>query len=311
MDARTGSRTDARAELSDFLRSRRARLKPEDAGLTAYGTRRRVPGLRREELAQLAGVSVDYYVRLEQGRAGAVSEEILGAVGRALGLDRDEQEHLRHLARPRRAKRRPADRPQRVRPKLRQLLDALDGVPAFVLGRRGDILAWNGMAQAVLAVDFTAMPRERRNMIRMVFLDGRCHDFYPDWDAVARETVAFLRMDAGRYPDDPRLAALVGELSVKSEEFRRLWAAHDVLDKTHGSKRMYHPQVGEITLDFETFRLPDDPDQALCTYTAEPSSASDTALRLLSSLTPTTPDRNRSPSPASPASPAAPASPGS
>ncbi|GGO89633.1 helix-turn-helix transcriptional regulator [Wenjunlia tyrosinilytica] len=275
---------DRRAELGDFLRSRRARLKPEDVGLTAYGNRRRVPGLRREELAQLAGVSVDYYIRLEQGRGQNVSEEVLDAVGRALALDADEHEHLRHLARPARGKRRPAPRPQRVRPTLEHLLAAMEGVPAFVLGRRMDVLAWNRMAVAVLGVDFAELPREQRNMVRHAFLDGAAADFYVDWEKAARDTVACLRMEAGRYPDDPQLAALVGELSVKSEHFSRLWAGQEVREKTHGSKRMNHPVVGELTLQFETFRLADDPDQALCTYTAEPGSPSETALKLLATL---------------------------
>lgn len=272
---------DPRAELGEFLRSRRGRIRPEDAGLPFYGGRRRVPGLRREELAQLAGVSVDYYVRLEQGRLRNVSEGILDAVARALELTDDERAHLVHLARPVRTRRRPP-RQQRVRPGLQRLLDAMPDLPAFVLGRRMDILAWNSLA-AALITDFGALAPRERNMPRLCFLGEDSRSLYPDWDAVTGETIAYLRMDAGRYPDDPQLAELVGELSVKSADFRRLWAEHAVKDKTFGVKLMNHPLVGELRLPYETLRLPDDPDQVLVVYTAEPDSPSAAALGLLAS----------------------------
>lgn len=251
-------------------------------GLSSYG-RRRVPGLRREELAQLAGVSVDYYVRLEQGRAGQPSNEVLDAIARALDLDDDELAHLHDLARPTRRRRRRPPRLERVRPEVQRLLDALDGVPALVFGRRMDILAWNRLAAAIW-VDFGSLPHEQRNVARQVFLDESSRQRNPDWERGARETVAYLRLAAGRHPDDAELAALVGELSMKSADFRRMWARHDVRDKTHGTKRFLHPIVGELTLSWETLALRDDSDQTLITYTAEAGSESETALRLLGSM---------------------------
>ncbi|MFC5752567.1 helix-turn-helix transcriptional regulator [Actinomadura rugatobispora] len=273
---------DKRAELSEFLRSRRARLQPEDVGIRPFGGRRRVPGLRREELAQLAGVSVDYYVRLEQGRTRNVSEEVLDAVARALRLDHDERAHLRNLARPKAtARRRPAPRPERVRPGLRRLLEMADGVPAYIIGRRCDVLGWNRIA-AALFTDFGALPPAERNWARLIFLNEDVQALFDDWTYKAKETVAYLRLKAGEYPGDPEIAALVGELSVRSEDFRRWWADHNVRDKGHGRKHVHHPLVGAIALDYETLRLPDDPDQALVTYTVEAGSESETALRLLS-----------------------------
>ncbi len=275
---------DRREELTEFLKTRRARIRPEDLGLKVFGNgRRRVPGLRREELAQAAGVSADYYVRLEQGRTDNVSQEILDAVAGVLGLNDDERAHLQRLAKP---VRRPKQRRtvQRVRPAMQQLLDALDGVPAFVLGRRMDVLAWNPLA-AALIVDFGALPGKERNMPRLVFLDDSSRDFYPQWDAVAGETVEYLRMYAGRNPDDPELAELIGELSIHSEEFRTQWARHDVRDKSFGVKRMVHPIVGELTLQYETLVMPGDSDQMLVTYSAEAGTPSESALKLLASWT--------------------------
>jgi transcriptional regulator with XRE-family HTH domain len=273
---------DARAELSEFLRTRRARLTPEDVGLPRFGRHRRVPGLRREELAQLAGVSVAYYTRLEQGHSRNVSAEVLDAIARALRLTDAERAHLTHLAKPKRHKKKPSTQPQQVRESLRHLLEALEGVPAYVTGRRTDILAWNRMA-ALLFGDWGTMPPHERNWARLVFLRPDFREVYVEWESKAHDVVSFLRMDAGCHPDDPQLSALVGELSVKSEEFRRLWATHDVKEKGHGVKRMRHPLVGEMTLAFETLRLPDDHDQCLITYHAEPGSPSADALRLLSS----------------------------
>ncbi|MGJ5833215.1 helix-turn-helix domain-containing protein [Streptomyces ossamyceticus] len=278
----TGAPLDRRAELSEFLRTRRARLKPEDVGLPEFGRHRRVPGLRREELAQLAGVSVAYYTRLEQGNGRNVSAEVLDAIARALRLSDAEHNHLTHLAKPKAHKKKPSARPQQVRGALRQLIDSLDGVPAYITGRRSDILVWNRMAAAVFG-DWSELPAQERNWARMVFLRPEYRDLYIDWDQKAADIVSYLRMDAGCHPDDPRLSALVGELSVKSEEFRRLWAAHDVKEKSHGVKRMRHPLVGDLTLSFESFPLPDDHEQTLITYHAEPGSPSAEALRLLAS----------------------------
>ncbi|MBN0045362.1 helix-turn-helix domain-containing protein [Streptomyces actuosus] len=278
----TGAGLDRRAELSEFLRTRRARLKPQDVGLPDFGRHRRVPGLRREELAQLAGVSVAYYTRLEQGNGRNVSAEVLDAIARALRLTDAEHAHLTHLAKPKQHKKKPPARQQQVRSALPQLLDAMDGVPAYVVGRRSEILAWNRMAAAVFG-DWAQLPAEERNWARLVFLRPEYRDLFVDWEQKAIDIVAVLRMDAGCYPDDPRLSALVGELSVKSEDFRRLWATHDVKDKNHGLKRLRHPLVGELSLHFESLKLTDGSDQSLVTYHAEPGSASAEALRLLAS----------------------------
>ncbi|MEU9476263.1 helix-turn-helix transcriptional regulator [Streptomyces sp. NPDC048191] len=273
---------DRRAELSEFLRSRRARLKPEDVGLPDFGRHRRVPGLRREELAQLAGVSVAYYTRLEQGNGRNVSAEVLDSIARALRLSDAEHAHLTHLAKPKSHKKKPAARQQQVRVALRQLLDTMDGVPAYIVGRRSEILAWNRMAAALFG-DWGDLPPAERNWARLVFLRPDYRDLFVDWEQKAIDIVCGLRMNAGCYPDDPRLSALVGELSVKSEEFRRLWATHDVKEKTHGLKRLHHPLVGDLSLNFESFQLTDDADQALVTYHAEPGSPSADSLRLLAS----------------------------
>jgi transcriptional regulator with XRE-family HTH domain len=280
--AGVGGALDRRAELSEFLRTRRARLKPEDVGLPRFGRHRRVPGLRREELAQLAGVSVAYYTRLEQGNGQNVSAEVLDAIAGALRLSQAEHAHLMHLAKPKQHKKKPVGRTQQVRGPLRQLLDTLDGVPAYIAGRRSDVLAWNRMAAAVFG-DWAGLPVQERNWARMVFLKPEYRELFVEWDQKAADIVAYLRMDAGCHPDDPQLAALVGELSLKSEEFRRLWATHDVKEKGHGVKRLRHPLVGDLTLSFESFRLADDPNQNLITYHAEPGSASAEALRLLAS----------------------------
>ncbi|MFJ4963785.1 helix-turn-helix domain-containing protein [Streptomyces sp. NPDC088729] len=273
------------AELRDFLRSRRARIHPEEAGAALHAGRRRVPGLRREEVAQLAGVSVDYYVRLERGRNPNVSADVLDAVARALRLDATERAHLFNLARRRPARgRRAAERPQRVRPGLRRILDALPGTPAMILGHRLDVLAANSLAQA-LYTDFDALPHRDRNLARFIFLDPTARDLLADWERAARGTVAALRLYAGRHPHDPRLSELVGQLSVHDEDFRQWWADHDVHEYTHGTKLYRHPLVGELALEYESLTLPDDPDQALYLYTAEPGSPSDSALRLLAAWT--------------------------
>ncbi|MEU2131911.1 helix-turn-helix transcriptional regulator [Streptomyces sp. NPDC018352] len=267
------------ADLGDFLRSRRARIQPEDVGLQAYG-RRRVPGLRREEVAQLAGVSVDYYIRLEQGRGPSVSDAVLDAIARVLWLDETEHTYLRTVARPRAGASAPASS-QRVRPGLRLVLDSLAGAPAFVLGRRMDVLAWNALGDAV--VGFSRMPAAERNMPRQVFLEPAARELYPDWAAVAAETVAYLRLDAGLHPDDRRLATLVGELSLKSEDFRRLWADHQVKSKTGGVKRINHAVAGELVLPYETLGAAGDPGQSLVVYTPEPGSETAERIALLAS----------------------------
>lgn len=267
------------ADLGDFLRSRRARIQPEDVGLQAYG-RRRVPGLRREEVAQLAGVSVDYYIRLEQGRGPSVSDAVLDAIARVLRLDETEHTYLHTVARPKSRASAPASS-QRVRPGLRLVLDSLTAAPAFVLGRRMDVLAWNALGDAV--VGFSRMPVAERNMPRQVFLEPAARKLYPDWAAVAAETVAYLRLDAGLHPDDKRLATLVGELSLKSDDFRRLWADHQVKSKTYGVKRIDHPVAGELVLPYETLGAAGDPGQCLVVYTPEPGSETAERVALLAS----------------------------
>jgi len=269
-----------RRELGEFLASRRAKLQPDQAGISV-GSRRRVAGLRRQEIAEIAGVSVDYYVRLEQGRAGNVSEAVLDAIARALQLDDYERSHLWALAYPLATRRHPV-RPQHVRPQLLQILDSLD-LPAVVIGRRMDILAWNRLGAAVYGVDFGGLPQELRNWPRLVFL-GHVdpHALYPDWErSDGPAIVGYLRLDAGRHPGDPAMAALAGELSMRSPDFRRWWAARDVRDESSGRKRINHPVVGELDLAFETLRPADDPDQALFVHTADPDSPTAEALRLL------------------------------
>lgn len=277
---------DTNAELSEFLRARRARLSPQAVGLPVTGGARRVPGLRRQELAQLAGVSADYYTRLEQGRNLNVSDAVLDAVARALRLDEVERAYLFELsrARPRRARRRPA-RPQLVRPGLHRMLEMLDEhTPAFILGRRMDVLAANRLACALIT-DFTTLPRQERNMARFMFLNAAARTLFVDWAEVAAETAAVLRLDAARHPDDPLLTELVGELAVRSDEFRTWWADHNVRERTHGIKRYHHPVVGELTMNYESVTFPGDPDQSMCVYTYAPGSAAETTLRLLANWT--------------------------
>ncbi|MZD05370.1 helix-turn-helix domain-containing protein [Streptomyces sp. SID5785] len=275
---------DRRAELSEFLRTRRARLKPEDVGIASHGRHRRVPGLRREELAQLAGVSVAYYTRLEQGNGRNVSAEVLDSIARALRLTDAEHAHLTDLAKPKEQRRRTRAprRQQQMRPALRHMLDSMEGVPAYVGGARSEILAWNRTAAALFG-DWGVLPPAERNWARLTFLAPDYRELFVDWESKASDMVSYLRLYAGRHPEDPELSALVGELSVKSEEFRRLWATHDVKEKGHGVKRMHHPLVGDLSLSYETLHLPDDDGQFLSVYYAEPGSPSAEALRLLTS----------------------------
>lgn len=270
-------------ELRDFLRSRRARLTPAEAGLPPTPGIRRVSGLRREEVARLAGVSVDYYVRLERGRHLHASTSVLDAIARALHLDDLEHAHLLRLAKPSPARPRVLP-PQRVRPGLRLLLDSLTQVPALVYGRRLDVLAANPLAHALYG-DFEALPQRSRNMARLVFLDDRFRSLYTDWEDAARSIVATLRLYAGKYPHDPALAELIGELSVRDADFRRWWAGHDVFQRTHGTKQFHHPVVGDLVLGYEAFTAADDPEQTLGISTAEPGSPSAERLKLLASWT--------------------------
>lgn len=289
-------RDDFRAEIREFLGTRRAKVTPEQAGLPTYGgERRRVTGLRREEVALLAGISSEYYTRLERGNATGVSESVIEGIAQALQLDEAERIHLLHLLRgvgtTRPPRRRPAQ--QRVRPAVQRVLDSMTGTPAFVLSGRGDILAANHLGRALFSPVY-ADPVRPPNNARFVFLDPHATTFFRDWDQVANDTVAMLRAEAGRDLYDRRLTDLIGELSTRSEDFRHRWAAHNVRIHTTGVKLLHHPVVGDLDLPFETFPLGGDPSQVLLTYTAEPASPSQDALNLLASWAAANDDIERS-----------------
>jgi len=273
---------DVRKDAAEFLRSRRSRLSPEDAGLPAWGGNRRVKGLRREEVALLAGVSVEYYVRLERGNLGGASQSVLDAVANALQLDEAERAHLHDLARTS-STRVAAGRPARrtVRPPVQWLLDSMTGTAAYVRNARIDILATNTLGRALYAPVFE-MPG-RPNVARFVFLDPRSQDFFIEWSKVASEAAALLRTLAGENPYDQGLTELVGELSTRSDLFRTLWAAHDVRQHRTGIKRFHHPLVGEMTLAYESMELTADTGLRLNAYMAEPASPSAEAFNLLAS----------------------------
>lgn len=289
-------RDDFRAEIREFLGTRRARVTPEQAGLPLYGgERRRVTGLRREEVALLAGISSEYYIRLERGNATGVSESVIAGIARALQLDEAERTHLIDLLRgastPRPRSRRPAR--QRVRPTVQRVLDSMTGTPAFILSGRGDILAANHLGRALYSPVFADSVRPPNN-IRFVFLNPDATEFFRDWDQVANDCVAMMRAEAGRNLYDKRLTDLVGELSTRSDDFRHRWAAHNVRLHTTGVKLLHHPIVGDLDLPFETFPLGADDGQAMLTYTAEPASTSQDALNLLASWAAANDDIERS-----------------
>ncbi|MEC3917601.1 helix-turn-helix domain-containing protein [Nocardia sp. CDC160] len=267
------------SELGEFLKAKRAAVSPEEVGLPAVGNPRRVPGLRREEVAMLAAVSVDHYTRLEQGRVSAASENLLAGIARALRLTQEEHEYLRMLVqvRPRSGR---TEEPEVGAP-LRDLLAALTA-PALVLGPRTDILAWNAGA-AALFLDFAEIPVAQRALVRMVFLEPRIRGLFAHWDQVAAEAVDRLRMAAARTPGDPRLAQLVGELSVQDKDFRRWWAGHGVRTLAGGRKLLRHPVVGDLELDWQVLQVLTAEDQTLVTYTAPEGSPSHEALRILCS----------------------------
>lgn len=264
--------------LGEFLRQCRADTTPQSAGVPDRPGRR-VQGLRREEVAHLAGMSVDYYTRLEQGRHTSPSTSVLDALATVFGLDAAARAHLADLARP--ARGRPVDSPpQRVRPAMQQLLASLSDHPALVLGRRTDVLASNALARA-LTTDWPRLPGPRRSYARWVLLDPAARAAYLDWETVAAEVVGTLRLYAGRHPEDARMHALVDELTAASPEFRSWWDAHQVYERTHGVKRMVHPEVGPVTVRYEALVLPGDDDQVLFVYHADPGSRSHDNLRLL------------------------------
>ncbi|MDG9728171.1 MULTISPECIES: helix-turn-helix transcriptional regulator [unclassified Streptomyces] len=271
----------SRGELGDFLRSRRARIRPEDVGYASGSGLRRVPGLRREELAHLAGVSIDYYVRLEQGRNRGVSDTVLGAVAAALRLDEDERAHLFRLARPQKPEpdtKRTAPE-EAARPGVRRLLDWITA-PALAMGRRMDVLAWNRPLCALIT-DFAALPVAERNLCRLHLLNDEIGSRYPDREMIAREAVGHLRIAASRFPEDPELWRLVEELNQGSEEFRRHWQRHTVRTKSHGLKRIDHPEAGPLTLSYEITHFPQDPELSLLVYTAAPGTPEEEALRVM------------------------------
>jgi transcriptional regulator with XRE-family HTH domain len=275
---------DQRTEVRDFLTSRRGRITPQQAGLPIYGANRRVTGLRREEVAMLAGVSVDYYTRLERGNLQGVSESVLDALAHALQLDEAERGHLFDLARaaattPRNRGRRS---PARVRPSMQRVLDSITSAPAWVHNDRLDFLAANRLGYALYSEMFSETVRPV-NSARFMFLNQRSHDFYVDWERIADNTVAILRGAAGRNPYDKTLSNLVGELSTRSDDFRTRWAAHDVRLHRTGVKKLHHPVVGDLELTYEGMELPADPGLTLFVYTAEPASPSEDGLKLLAS----------------------------
>ncbi|MET7701052.1 helix-turn-helix transcriptional regulator [Streptomyces sp. NPDC005485] len=274
---------DTRSEIREFLTSRRSKITPQQAGLISYGARR-VPGLRRAEVAQLAGISVEYYSRLERGDLSGVSGQVLDALARALRLNDDDRTHLDDLARaagPARGRRR-AD-PQTVRPGIQRLLDSLTG-PALVMNGRTDLLAANALGRALLAPVIDAARGATPNHARFLFLDPRANQFWGDWERAADETVALLHAQAGRDPYDRTLTDLVGELSTRDETFRTRWARHDIRQHHQGAKPLHHPLVGELHLTYEPLELAAD-NLTLIAYDAQPGSDSEDKLRLLASWT--------------------------
>lgn len=274
--------TQLRAEVRDFLTTRRSRITPAEAGLPVHGGLRRVAGLRREELAMLAGLSAEYYARLERGNLRGVSEAVLESLARALRMSEAERAHLYDLARAANAAA-SGERPvvaQQVRPGVQRILDAITA-PALVSNARLDYLAANGPGRALYAPLFDSPVGV--NAARFLLLDPRGAEFYPDWDRAVDDVVALMRTEAGRRPFDKVLTDLVGELSTRSEAFRARWARHDVRLHRTGAKRLHHPVVGDLDLRFETMELPADPGLALLIYTAEPGSETEQALTFLSS----------------------------
>lgn len=269
-------------EISEFLKSRRDRLTPDDAGFSGIGLgRRRVPGLRREEVALLAGISVEYYIQAERGNLRGVSEDVLEAIARALQLDDLERAHLFDLAhavkqQPVRSKP-PADR---IRPPVQHVIDSMTHAAAFIRNRRNDFLAGNRLAYALYSEAFPPSDVPA-SLPRFVFLDPVARTFYRKWNGIARATVGALRFDAGRDPYDRQLTELIEELSTKSEDFRELWADHQVSQYRTGTQYFRHPIVGNLDLQYESFELTADIGQIMVVYTAEPGSSSEESLRRL------------------------------
>jgi transcriptional regulator with XRE-family HTH domain len=274
---------DVQTDIREFLSSRRARLTPEQAGLPAYGGNRRVKGLRREEVAMLAGVSVDYYVRLERGNLAGASESVLDALARTLQLDDAERQYLFDLAAAAGPGRRSSAKAARsIRPVVQQVLDAISESPAWVRNARHDIIASNRLGRALYSPVFDD-PRRPVNTTRFAYLNPAAREFFRDYDQIARDAASMLRLEAGRNPHDPDLIRLVGELSTQSEPFRERWASRDVMFHRTGRKRLHHPVVGDLDLDFESMDLPSEPGLVLNVYTAPAGSPSADGLRMLAS----------------------------
>ncbi|MBA2810706.1 helix-turn-helix domain-containing protein [Streptomyces sp. KM273126] len=275
---------DTAHDIREFLASRRAKITPQQAGLPAFGGNRRVPGLRREEVALLAGVSIDYYVRLERGHLAGASDEVLDAVASALQLDDAERAHLYDLAAAQRT--RPARRTRKARgtvpASIQRVLDSMTHSPAFVRNGRLDVLAVNRLCRALYAPLFAPDVPRPVNIARFQFLNPAGRDFFPDWEASLDTTVSLLRTEAGRAPHDTDLTGLIGELVTRSDEFRTAWAKHNVRLHLTGSKSFRHPEVGDITLDFDAMALPAHPGLTLTAYSAEPGTPAHDALQLLS-----------------------------
>ncbi|WP_326826105.1 helix-turn-helix transcriptional regulator [Streptosporangium sp. NBC_01756] len=269
--------------LGEFLRSRRARLQPEELGLSLGVRRRRVAGLRREEVAPLAGVSVGYYTRLEQGQSPNVSDEVLDAIARVLRLDEDEVAHLHRLARVARARER--SRPERLRPGIKLMVDSFAGVPAIAVGRRGDILAWNRMAHALLGPHWDYDGEKKPNFVLMDFLEmDFARELYVDWEQKARDDIAYLEGSIARFPGDEELTGLIDELLLLSPDFRTMWTEHPVSNCASISRDYRHREVGVMTLTAELLRTPDDEGQGVTVFQAEPGSPSAERLRRLAEL---------------------------
>jgi transcriptional regulator with XRE-family HTH domain len=279
-------RQDARREIGEFLRTRRAKITPRQAGLPSYGVRRRVPGLRREEVALLAGISIEYYTRIERGSVRGVSDEVLDGLARALQLDDVERTHLADLVRIASVAHRAGRRyptPDRVRPIVQRLLDSMTGVAAFARNARLDILSANHLGYALYSPAFLD-PGRPVNLARFVFLDRRSTGFYRNWDSIADDTVGSLRAEAGRNPHDRALTGLVGELAGRSDEFRVRWGSHDVRHYRSGSQPFHHPLAGDLDLEYDALEIPADPGQTIVAYSAPASSAARKVLDQLADL---------------------------
>ena len=277
------TRDPNRNDLGEFLKARRGELTPDEVGLPPGGHARRVAGLRREEVALLAAISTDYYTRLEQGRIQA-SPSVVAALAQALRLDEDQRAYLQELTS--RESQRPRHRPirSRVQPQLQRMLDDMAHTPAFVIGPRTEVVAWNAMG-AALITDFGKIPEEQRHYIRMLFTDPALRELYADWEGVTRLAIAQMRMHNSANPGDPYLTALVDELSAQHAQFRLWWGAHQVATRGTGTKRLHHRIVGDLTLDWNAITWAADPNLQIIVWTAEPGTPSHDGLRLLAAWT--------------------------